>query len=64
MPVIDADTHVDESESTWQALEGAMARYTPTTMTPPEEAIEHAKSRPSPEPFLAGGGSPAGSRGP
>ena len=46
MPVIDADTHVDETESTWQALEGALARYTPTTMTPPEEAIEHANLDP------------------
>ncbi|MCY4582630.1 MAG: amidohydrolase family protein [Chloroflexi bacterium] len=42
MAVIDADTHVDESESTWEWLEGALARYTPTTMMPPIEAIEHA----------------------
>ncbi len=40
MPVIDADTHVDESESTWAKLEGTpYAKYIPVTVTlPPEEA--------------------------
>jgi predicted TIM-barrel fold metal-dependent hydrolase len=40
MPVIDADTHVDESESTWKKLEGTpYAKYIPVTVTlPPEEA--------------------------
>lgn len=40
MLMIDADTHVDESESTWQALEqGPYAKYIPATITvPPEEA--------------------------
>ncbi len=40
MPVIDADTHVDESEATWEKLEGTpYAKYIPVTVTlPPEEA--------------------------
>ncbi len=41
MAVIDADTHVDESESTWQSLEGRLARHAPMTMAPPPEEIEH-----------------------
>ena len=39
MAVIDADTHVDESEATWESLEGAMAQYIPVTVTPPSEGI-------------------------
>ena len=41
MPVIDADTHVDESESTWAALEGTpYEKYIPVTVTiSPEEAV-------------------------
>jgi predicted TIM-barrel fold metal-dependent hydrolase len=40
MPTIDADTHVDESEDTWRALEGTpYAKYIPVTvLMPPEEA--------------------------
>src|SRR5258706_2510161 len=40
MPVIDADTHVDESEDTWAKLEGTpYAKYIPVTVTlPPGEA--------------------------
>jgi len=40
MPMIDADTHVDESESTWEKLEGTpYAKYIPITVTlPPDEA--------------------------
>jgi predicted TIM-barrel fold metal-dependent hydrolase len=40
MAVIDADTHVDESEETWKNLEGTpCAKYIPVTVTmPPEEA--------------------------
>jgi uncharacterized protein len=34
--VIDADTHVDESEDTWKSLEGASAKYIPATVLPPE----------------------------
>ena len=35
MPVIDADTHVDESEATWEKLDGSpYARYRPVTVTP------------------------------
>jgi len=40
MPVIDADTHVDESEDTWKTLEGTpYAKYIPVTVSmPPDEA--------------------------
>ena len=40
MPVIDADTHVDECEETWKKLEGTpYAKYIPVTVSmPPEEA--------------------------
>jgi predicted TIM-barrel fold metal-dependent hydrolase len=40
MAMIDADTHVDESESTWQSLEGTpLEKYIPVTTTlPPDEA--------------------------
>jgi uncharacterized protein len=40
MPVVDADTHVDESEATWERLEGGPhARYIPATITvAPHEA--------------------------
>ena len=34
MPMIDADTHVDESEATWEKLEGTpFAKYIPVTVT-------------------------------
>lgn len=36
MPVIDADTHVDESEATWKALEEANSKYVPVTVAEPE----------------------------
>ena len=40
MPMIDADTHVDESEATWKKLEGTpYAKYIPVTIAmPPDEA--------------------------
>ena len=40
MPMIDADTHVDECEETWKKLEGTpYAKYIPVTIAmPPEEA--------------------------
>ena len=40
-PVIDADTHVDESEATWKALEseGVNAKYVPVTVTQPPEGV-------------------------
>ena len=40
MPMIDADTHVDESEDTWKKLEAtAYAKYIPVTISmPPDEA--------------------------
>src|SRR5579872_1223628 len=41
MPVVDADTHVDESESTWNALEGGpCAKYIPATVTVDLEEAE------------------------
>src|SRR5207244_11089097 len=40
MPMIDADTHVDESEATWKKLDGTTyAKYIPVTIAmPPDEA--------------------------
>ena len=38
-PVIDADTHVDESEATWKSLEGPNAKYIPVTIMPGPEAV-------------------------
>ena len=40
MAMIDADTHVDESEDTWKKLEGTTyAKYIPVTIAmPPDEA--------------------------
>ena len=40
MPMIDADTHVDECEDTWKKLEGTpYAKYIPVTVSmPPDEA--------------------------
>src|SRR4026207_333854 len=40
MPMIDADTHVDECEDTWKKLEGTpYAKYIPVTISmPPDEA--------------------------
>ncbi len=40
--VIDADTHVDESEFTWQALKGDLAKYLPVTVEPPEDEAARA----------------------
>lgn len=37
--IIDADTHVDESEATWKALEDSMAQYIPVTVTPPSGGV-------------------------
>lgn len=38
-PVIDADTHVDESEATWKNLEITDAKYVPATVTHPPEGV-------------------------
>ena len=40
MSMIDADTHVDECESTWAKLQGTQyAKYIPVTISmPPDEA--------------------------
>jgi predicted TIM-barrel fold metal-dependent hydrolase len=40
--IIDADTHVDESESTWEALEGVNAKYLPVTVEPTMEEVDRA----------------------
>jgi predicted TIM-barrel fold metal-dependent hydrolase len=48
MPVIDADTHVDESEATWKKLEGTpYAKYIPVTVTLPPDQAERAGYRPT-----------------
>lgn len=38
MPIIDADTHVDECEGTWEYLEGADKKYVPVTVQPAADA--------------------------
>jgi len=44
--VIDADTHVDECESTWAALEGSpYEKYVPVTVNLPPEVTNHAGFR-------------------
>lgn len=46
MPVIDADTHVDESEATWEKLEGGPhAQYIPVTVNPQPEDVPRAGAR-------------------
>ncbi len=43
MPVIDADTHIDESETTWERLEGGpYSRYRPVTISPSPEEVRRA----------------------
>ena len=34
MPIIDADTHVDETEDTWEYMQGDDVQYKPTTSAP------------------------------
>ena len=46
MPVIDADTHVDESESTWAKLKGTpYEKYIPVTVDLPSEVDNRAGFR-------------------
>lgn len=46
MSVIDADTHVDECESTWSKLEGTeYEKYIPVTINLPSEVNQHAGYR-------------------
>lgn len=46
MSVIDADTHVDESESTWERLQGTpFEKYMPLTVHLPPEAADQAGFR-------------------
>ena len=47
MPVIDADTHVDETEATWAPLQGKSAKHAPATMTPSDDEIERLSLSPS-----------------
>jgi predicted TIM-barrel fold metal-dependent hydrolase len=43
MPIIDADTHVDECEETWKKLEGTpYAQYIPVTVTMPADEAKRA----------------------
>jgi predicted TIM-barrel fold metal-dependent hydrolase len=46
MAVIDADTHVDETEATWAGLEGAASRFAPATMGPSDDEIERSHLNP------------------
>src|SRR5687767_1199057 len=46
MPVIDADTHVDESESTWESLRGTpQEKYIPVTVKPQESDLQRTGAR-------------------
>ncbi|MBM4298095.1 MAG: hypothetical protein FJ143_10180 [Deltaproteobacteria bacterium] len=48
MSMIDADTHVDESESTWKKLEGTpYAKYIPVTIAMPVEEAKRAGYNPT-----------------
>jgi predicted TIM-barrel fold metal-dependent hydrolase len=48
MAVIDADTHVDESEATWKKLEGTpCAKYIPVTVAMPADEAERAGYTPT-----------------
>lgn len=46
MAVIDADTHVDETEATWSKLEGRDVRFGPLTMAPSEDEIARSQGDP------------------
>ena len=46
MSIIDADTHVDECESTWSKLKGTdYEKYIPITVNMPSEVHQHAGYR-------------------
>lgn len=45
MPIIDADTHVDESEATWESVPAHDAPYYPTTVNRPPEGARQNDSR-------------------
>jgi predicted TIM-barrel fold metal-dependent hydrolase len=47
MPVIDADTHVDETEATWAGMKDADARFAPVTMGPPLDEVERTHLNPA-----------------
>jgi uncharacterized protein len=48
MPVIDADTHVDECEDTWKKLEGTQyAKYIPVTISMPADEAKRAGYSPT-----------------
>jgi len=40
MPIVDADTHVDENEETWEYLLPEHRPFKPITVAPPAEALE------------------------
>lgn len=45
-PVIDADTHVDETEATWQSLVDAGSKYVPVTVSPDAQVESATTARP------------------
>ena len=45
--IVDADTHVDESEATWKTLEGALSQYIPVTVAPPPRGTAQGAASPS-----------------
>ena len=48
MPIIDADTHVDECEDTWKKLEGTpYAKYIPVTISMPADEAKRAGYNPT-----------------
>ncbi|MDE2836380.1 MAG: amidohydrolase family protein [Chloroflexota bacterium] len=44
--VIDADTHVDENEATWQSLEEAGSKYVPVSISPDARVASAVADRP------------------
>src|SRR5688572_23222806 len=39
MPIVDADTHVDECEATWAYLQGPAAKFAPVTVMASNDAV-------------------------
>src|SRR4029079_10123216 len=51
MPIIDADTHVDECEDTWKKLEGTpYAKYIPVTIAMPADEAKLDRVTPTKRP--------------
>jgi len=45
MPIIDADTHIDETEDTWEYMQEADLQFKPTTTSPPNQDPTRAPIR-------------------